>query len=191
MRNAIILHGKPTEERYNNPLTPKPHESNWLPWLGRELEKTGVETAIPALPRPYFPVYQDWKRELELYPIDEDTGFITHSASSELVLRWASENPDQELDTLAMVAPYRDEARKYGDFSEYQLDTSIAERVGRIVIFNSLDDSEPIQRNAHRLAQDLTGSELIELEGYGHFMYGNKMETTAFPQLLTTLLEKR
>lgn len=190
MKNAVILHGKPTKERYENPLTLKPHKANWLPWLGRQLERRRIDTVIPALPKPYFPVYANWAKTLETCQIDEQTGFITHSASSELVLRWASENPDQNLDSITLVAPYRDEARKYGDFSDYQLDTTLPERVGRIVILNSLDDSESIQSQAHRLAEELPGSELIELNGFGHFMYQNKMPSTAFPQLLSILMNE-
>lgn len=189
MRNAIIVHGKPPEARYNDPYELKPHETNWLPWLGRRLEYVGISTAIPALPKPYFPVYEDWRQTFEQCYVDEHTGLIGHSAGTELILRWATENPQQSLANITLVAPYRDEARKYGDFSEYELDTSLVERVGRIVIFNSLDDSKAIQENAHRLAEELPTAELIELEGYGHFMYGNKMETTAFPELLTSLLE--
>jgi hypothetical protein len=65
MRNAIILHGKPTRGRYENPDEPKPHEANWLPWLGRQLGARGVAVSIPAFPRPYFPVYEDWKGVFE------------------------------------------------------------------------------------------------------------------------------
>ncbi len=189
MKNAIILHGKPPEARYNNPELPKPHEANWLPWLSRGLGEAGVDVSILALTKPYFPVYIDWKSTLESCKIDKNTGFVTHSASSELVLRWASENPERELDSITMVAPYRDEAGKYGDFSDYVLDKSLVERVGRITIFSSLDDSEPIQRRANQLAEELPGSELIELNGFGHFMLGNNMKTNEFPQLLSSLTE--
>ncbi len=189
MRNAIILHGKPSLEKYNNPDIPKPHKANWLPWLGVELEKVGIDVAIPALPKPYFPVYPNWKSVLESCNIDENTGLITHSAGSELALRWVSENPTQQLDSITMVAPYRDEAGKYDDFSDYILDKSLVERVGRITIFSSLDDSEPIQRRAHQLAEDLPGTELIELDGFGHFILGNNMKSNEFPQLLSSLIE--
>lgn len=187
MRNALILHGKPSEERYRNPGAPKPHEANWLPWLGRELGKRGIESSIPAFPRPYFPVYEDWRSLFERFHVDERTGVVGHSAGAEFILRWTSENPNNHLETLALIAPYRDEARKYGHFSAYELDPGITERIGRIIIFNSLDDSEPIQRNARLLAEVLRGAELIELDGFGHFMFGNNMKTTAFPELLDAL----
>jgi hypothetical protein len=83
MRNAVILHGKPTRERYENPALPKPHEANWLPWLSRELERSGVRTAIPALPKPYFPVYHDWKEVFCQHPVDRQTALIGHNMTSE------------------------------------------------------------------------------------------------------------
>mgnify|MGYP003885372327 CR=1 FL=1 len=188
MKNAIIVHGKPTEERYNNPDFPKPHEANWLPWVGARLLEAGVDVSIPPMPRPFFPVYETWKEVFEMFGIDTDTGLVGHSAGSEFILRWLSENKHVSVGPVALVAPYCDEAGKYGDFSSYDLDKRLLGRVGKLVIFNSLDDSLAIQHYAYRLAAELPQSQLIELDGFGHFMTGNNMSNPEFPELVDELL---
>lgn len=141
---------------------------------------------IPAMPRPYFPDYQAWKESFDPLSPDASTKLASHSAGAEFLLRWYSEQSDAEAEHLVLVAPYRDEAGKYGDFSEYDLDNRLIERVGRITIFNSLDDSDAIQRNSHRLV-DALNAELVELDGYGHFMTDNNMTGPEFPELYDVL----
>jgi predicted alpha/beta hydrolase family esterase len=181
MRNAIIVHGKPTRHRYEDPTEPKPHEANWLPWFGGKLEAAGKSVAIPAMPRPYFPVYTAWKKRFEAIPlaVTRDTALIGHSAGAEFILRLMSEGTELEADMIVAVAPYKDEAEKYGDFSRYNLDPELPRRVGKIVIISSLD--EPIQRRARQLADVYPEADFIELEGYGHFRIGHNMSGPEFP----------
>lgn len=187
MRNAIILHGKPSEQRYNNPGLAKPHDANWLPWLRDRLIESGVEVAIPKFPKPYFPEYSAWVQEFETYRVDESTGLIGHSTGADFILRWLSENRAVAVERVVLVAPWHDIAGKYGEFSKYSLDPELAQRVGRISIFNSLDDSEAIQANVHRLHEELPQSHIVEVNGFGHFMLGNNMTSQEFPELLAEL----
>lgn len=188
MKNAVILHGKPTRERYENPLEPKPHEANWFPWIGRQLAGRGVKVAIPALPLPYSPVYSDWEAVFPKADVSKDTGLIGHSTGAEFLLRWLSENKETEVNRLILVAPYRDYAGKYGEFSQYTLDPELAERVGKLTILNSIDDDEPIQRRTHELTTLLPNAHLIELDGFGHFRIGHNMQSEEFPVLLDLLV---
>lgn len=187
MKNAVILHGKPTKERYENPLEPKPHEANWLPWLGRQLSSHNIDTVIPALPLPYFPVYRDWEAVFPKEHVNQETGLIGHSAGAEFLLRWLSENNKTSVDQLVLVAPYRDYAGKYGEFSKYQVDTSIIERVGRLTILNSLDDDAPILRRTQELMETFPSADLVEVNGFGHFRIGHNMTSEELPQLLDIL----
>lgn len=187
MKNAIILHGKPTKERYENPEIPKPHQANWLPWLGRQLSSRGVDVSIPALPRPYFPVYEDWEAVFPGDVVSPETCLIGHSAGAEFILRWLSENKTKRVGHVALVAPYHDFESKYGDFSRYELDAGITERSERLTILNSHDDDQPIQANVERLTTALSYAQLIELDGFGHFRIGHNMQSEEFPQLLELL----
>lgn len=188
MRNAVVVHGKPTHERYLNPDLPKPHEANWLPWLGAELAERGVSVTIPAFWRPYYPDYNAWEATMQQCYVDSHTGLIGHSTGADFLLRWLSEDSSREAERLVLVGPWHDSAGKYGEFSQYDLDTDLYKRVGRITIFNSTDDTPAIQENAHRLFDALTGAHLYELEGYGHFMIGNNMDSEEFPKLLEDVL---
>jgi predicted alpha/beta hydrolase family esterase len=190
MKNVVILHGKPTRERYENPQEPKPHEANWLPWLGRQLQSQGIDVAIPALPKPYSPVYDDWKAVFEENIVGKGTALVGHSAGAEFILRWMSENRYVSVEKAVLVAPYRDFEGKHGEFSQYTLDTNIADRIGRLTIFNSLDDDAPIQRRVHELTTCFADAELIELDGYGHFRLGHNMNSEEFPLLLETLQQQ-
>ena len=187
MKNAVILHGKPTRERYENPLEPKPHEANWLPWLGRQLSTRGVTVAIPAFPKPYFPVYEEWQRVFETNDAGPETGLIGHSVGAEFILRWLSENKATSIEQAVLVAPYHDYAGKYGGFSKYGLDAMIPERVGRLTIVSSLDDDEPITRRTHELSATFPEARIVELDGYGHFRIGHNMQSEDFPVLLDLL----
>jgi len=181
--DAAILHGKPPQARYENPDMPKPHKANWLPWLGSELAKRGLHTVIPQFPRPYFPEYEAYSAEFNQYHVNDGV-VVAHSAGSEFILRWLSENRDVALRQLLLVAPWTDSGNKYGEFSNYSLDENLANRIGRITIINSLDDSQAIQDNVARLRSLIVPAKYIEFKEYGHFMLGNNMKDAAFPELL-------
>lgn len=183
MKNAVILHGKPTKERYMDPEIPKPHEANWFPWIRDELLTVGVQAAVPPLPEPYFPNYEAWRAVFEVEKVNADTALVGHSAGAEFLLRWLSSNKDAAVERVVLVAPYRDYEGKYGDFSTYDLDVKLIERVGRLTIINSLDDDEPIQRRTNELVSLLPVAALIELDGYGHFRIGHNMTSPEFPVL--------
>lgn len=187
MDRAVILHGKPTKERYENPEIPKPHEANWFPWIKAELSNVGVDASVPALPRPYFPEYEAWKKVFEAEKVDSNTGLVGHSAGAEFILRYLSANKDTAVERVVLVAPYCDYAGKYGDFSDYALDKNLVERAGALTIINSLDDDGPIQRRTHDLVDAFPAAKLIELDGYGHFRIGHNMTGPEFPELLNEL----
>lgn len=188
MRNALILHGKPTRERYENPELPKPHEANWLPWIRSELGKRGVATAIPAFPKPYAPDYEKWSELFERYEPDSRSAIVGHSAGAEFALRWLSEHDSARIRQLILVAPWTDTTGKYGDFSNYELDPTIEQRIGSISLFNSLDDSQAIQDSVLRLRKALPKAEYVEFKNHGHFMFGNNMTSKKFPELLARLI---
>lgn len=187
MKNAVLLHGKPTKERYLDPEIPKPHEANWLPWIRDKLVEEGVPTSVPPLPRPYFPDYEAWRKVLEAETVDSNTGLVGHSAGAEFILRWLSSNEEASVERVVLVAPYSDYEGKYGDFSRYQIDSGLLERVGRLTIINSLDDDEPIQKRTRELVSSIPNAKLIELDGFGHFRIGHNMTGPEFPILLREL----
>lgn len=187
MRNAVLVHGKPTKERYLDPMQPKPHQANWFPWIGDKLTQAGISVAIPPFPQPYFPVYEAWREVFEKEQVNDDTGLVGHSAGAEFILRWLSANRQASVEQVVLVAPYRDYEAKYGDFSAYTLDENLAARVGKLTVINSVDDDEHIQRRTQEIVQTLPEAKLVELDGYGHFRIGHNMTSPEFPLLLNEL----
>jgi predicted alpha/beta hydrolase family esterase len=188
MLNAVILHGKPTRERFFDPTQPKPHVTNWFPWIGKKLLEEGVDISIPPLPQPYYPIYEAWRTVFEKQKMTKDTGLIGHSAGAEFILRWLSINKDVSVERVVLVAPYRDYDGKYEDFSKYDLDKDLCERIGKVTIINSLDDDAPIQRRTQELITAYPTAKYIELDGYGHFRIGHNMTSQEFPILFDELI---
>jgi len=120
--------------------------------------------------------------------VDKDTGLIGHSAGAEFILQWLSENNTTSVEQIALVAPYHDFAGKYGEFSQYELDSDIAKRVGRMTIINSLDDDAPIQTSVARVVTAFPEAQVVKLDGYGHFRIGHNMQSEEFPVLLNLLV---
>ena len=121
-------------------------------------------------------------------PLADRDILIGHSAGSELILRRLSEDTDAHVDVVALVAPYCDYDNKYDGFSRYELDPNLAERIGRLIIINSLDDDEPIQRRTRELRATFPSAQYIEFEQHGHFRIGHNMNGPEFPELLEAIL---
>lgn len=189
MKSVLLLPGKPTRERYENPELPKPHEANWFPRIRDALAMRAIVTGVAVFPRPYDPIYEDWKEVVEMYGTDTDMSVVGHSAGAEFALRWLSENKTIRLRQLILVAPWTDASRKYGDFSDYDLDLTLPNRIGRISIFHSTDDSDAIKSNVAYLKDALPAAHYKEFTKHGHFMIGNNMESAEFPELLEELLQ--
>ncbi len=189
MTNAIILHGKPSIERYMDPSQPKPHEANWLPWLAQTLGHMGIPTTIPELPKPYAPVYENCINEALKTPITEDTLVIGHSMGAGLSIRWMSENPDVAVKKLVLVAPWLDPNRRYGSLFDFVLDPSLIERcAGGMAIFYSSHDGKEAKQSAGMLMSTFPGATRKNIPEDGHFMPGNTMRTNKFYKIISELL---
>ena len=55
MTNAIILHSKPKEEEYYRPDFQSSSNSNWLPWLQKQLLIHNIKADTPEVPLSYDP----------------------------------------------------------------------------------------------------------------------------------------
>lgn len=192
MKNAIIVHGKPSLETYRHPANLDPSDSNWLPWMKRQLTLRGIFAVAPDMPEPFFPKYPLWKREFERHDVTAQTILIGHSAGAGFLLRWMSENPDVSVRKLALVAPWLDPNNKYGDFMDFKISGNLPERVaGRIAVFYSSQDDEQAIESVEMVAREIPQAHLINIPRYGHFMIGNAMKNPVFPELLDEIVSKK
>jgi hypothetical protein len=165
-RNALLVPGKPTEQRFKSAKELDPSDSNWLPWVKRRLTLRNIFAVAVDMPRPHKPDY--------------GAGFL---------LRWLSENPDINIYKSALVAPWTDPNRKYGDFGDFEIDPNITERCigGLAVLYDPQDDPQTLA-SMKIIREKLPEADVYAMAGFGHFMIGNDMKGPEFPELVELVL---
>lgn len=184
--NVIIIHGGPLTNTPQNPHNL--HELYWQPWVKSELEKQGISCYVPAMPEPWLPRYEDWKAELEKYPIDKETVLVGHSRGVTFLVRWLSETK-QQIGKLVMVAPNLRTASAdpvLQDFYSFEIDTSLQTRVPERIVFTSENDELENIESAEFLTKELN-CQVINLPRHGHFIT-KEMDSDEFPELVSCIL---
>ena len=187
MRNAIVLHGKPSKEQYFDPSFPSTSNYYWLPWIQKELVVNNIPTNTPEVPNGWVADYVSWKKEFERYDISSDTLLVGHSCGAGFMLRWLSENPQTSPARTILVAPWINPltTEDTGDFFNFKLDADLQNRTDLRVVCS--DNDEPgVIRTVEILQETYEKLRLVELSGYGHF-YDERRHI--FPELLQLCLE--
>ncbi len=165
------------------------YDKHWLPWLVQQLCAKNIEVVAPLMPTPWHPDYEKFKTEFEKSAVDKNTVLVGHSCGCAFLVRWLGESK-QQISKLILVAPWKiadkdDEFRP--KFYNYAIDTTIKDRVNKIIIFTA-DDEEADGKKSMKIFHEALGGEVIELEGRGHFTESD-MKTTEFPELLKVILQ--
>lgn len=65
-------------------------DTNWLPWLKKELEEKGCEVHVPSMSDKEDPVIEEWVSKLTevVGKPDSDTYFVGHSIGCQAILRY-------------------------------------------------------------------------------------------------------
>ncbi|MGC9669017.1 RBBP9/YdeN family alpha/beta hydrolase [Planosporangium sp. 12N6] len=189
MRNAVIVHGMPSREEYYDPDLPTASSHHWLPWLAKQLLVRDIPAYRPEMPAAFAPDYPTWRREFERYDITPETLLVGHSCGGGFLVRWLSEHPATRVGRVVLVAPWLDPDRgRAPDFFAFTIDPDLAPRTDGLVVFNSDDDSDGVQRSAHLIRDTVTGTDYREFHRYGHFC-AHDLGGPRFPELLTALLD--
>lgn len=186
--NCVIIHGSPRSPDHWVPIGSK---KRWITWIKNELENRGIEAFTPNMPVPWQPIYKDWKEELEKLPINENSILIGHSAGGAFLPRWLGETK-QKVKKLIIVAPGKNigtypNAEHNRELYDFEIDPTIKERVGEIVIFTSPEEPPHRQKNI-ALYRELFDAKVVSLPGRGHFVFDD-MKTAEFPELLEEILK--
>ena len=186
--NCIIIHGCPSyEEGIMSPET-RSYDKHWLPWIKEELVSRKIKVETPLMPKPWAPNYEDYKKELEKYSVDEASVLIGHSCGCAFLVRWLGESK-QKIAKLILVAPWKipDEGDKgREDFYTYPIDESIKNRVNKIIMFTA-NDEEADGKKSLSIFHEALGGEIINLKNHGHYILSH-MGTSEFPELLERIL---
>lgn len=187
MKTAIIIHGSPSKEEYEDFATKdSPANSHWIPWLKQQLSQNDFLVNTPEMPEPYNPDYKKWLDVFEQFHLDEDTHLIGHSSGAGFLLRYLSEN-DVKIGKVIFVAPWinpnqTDDTNMF----DFMIDKDLRQKVKDLVVIYSSDDEADVIESVS-IIKDETGTRTIELNGKGHFTLDD-MGTREFPELLRELL---
>lgn len=188
MKNAIIIHGKPTKEEFYDKSTPSESNAHWLAWLQSQLIKRDIPTVTPEMPRPYQPKWDEWVREMERYDIGPETMLVGHSCGGGFLVRYLSERPKLHVGKVVLVAPWLDPDETIkGDFFDFQIDSKLAGRTDGLVVYCADNDMGNVLKSVAEIRQKIDGVQYREFKGYKHFCYED-MGTEKFPELLSELL---
>ncbi len=166
MRRAIIVHG----------FKGKP-DTNWKPWLKKELEANGFHVDVPEMPNTEKPQAAEWIQKLnttigeigsdEIYLIGHSLGCIT-------ILKYLETlRDDQKIKACIFVAGFTKKFKGYGgghdSFFEDELNSeNIKARVDNLVAIQSEDDSS-VGFEELKAFGDTLGARTIAVTDMGHF----------------------
>ncbi|MFT4311493.1 MAG: alpha/beta hydrolase [Candidatus Woesearchaeota archaeon] len=188
MKNAIIIHGTCDKEEYYSKKYPSASNSHFLPWLQKQLLIKDIHAITPEMYKSYMPNYGVWKSEFEKNKIDENTILVGHSCGAGFIIRWLSENKNVSVDKVVLVAPWLDPFNeKKNNFFDFKIDENLASRINKLVVFNSTNDMQSIQKSLEIIKEKIKNIKIVDFENYGHFTHED-MGTDKFPELLNELI---
>lgn len=177
----------PSLDNYMDPNRDSQSNSHWLPWLQQQLLLHDVLAQTPELPEPYAPDYNKWLGVFSRFDVNNQTILVGHSCGGGFLLRWLSENK-VNAKQLILVAPWLDPERiLISEMMEFDLDTGIANRVGKINLFYSDNDSGDVNTSVDMVKSKLPKTDMHLLRGLGHFTK-NDMGRVDFPELLNQIM---
>lgn len=182
MKNTILIHGAPYEEEFRNPNKPSPSNTNWFPWLQKQLALRNEISVAPEMPRPYDGIYEEWVEVIKNYKITSETVLIGHSCGGGFLLRYLSEYPELKPYKTVLVAPWLDPEphELTTQFFNFTIDQTLSDRT-ELHIFLSSDDFAGCIKSFTLIKQTLPNILYHEYTNKGHFT--NK----DFPELLKIL----
>lgn len=190
MRTAILVHGCCGKEEFLSEQFPSSSNSHWFPWLQKQLVIRGIQAQTPEMPSSYEPRYKKWKKIMDQLEVNEETILVGHSCGAGFLLRWLGENK-KKIDRLILVAPYLDQMRKRQDFLVFIFDATLHERIEKIDILYSSDETVGgVRQSVGMICEALPKAQLHTFSSMGHFTLEN-MGTEKFPELLQLIRDSK
>jgi len=180
--NFFIIHGV-----YANP------DSNWFPWLKKELEAQGYEVIVPKFPTPLDQSLESWFRVFSQYEnkVNEETVLIGHSLGAAFVLKYL-EKANKKIKAGFLVAGFHkllgshyDEINKTFVDKEFDWD-KIKNNCGKFFVIAS-DNDAYISLDISKVLANNLNAELKIIHNGGHL--NKKAGYDKFPELLNLILK--
>lgn len=180
---VVIVHGCPKDEASSLPKSKK-----WMNWLEGKLREKGLNAVAPDMPTPWIPIYDEWKKEFEKYPVTENSMLIGHSCGGAFLVRWLLDTK-RKVKKLILVAPAKIpeiEGDARGELYKFELPTDGSHIADEIVIFISNDF--PHNMKSFELYKKSLRPKVIKLENKVHFLIF-WTGTNEFPELFEEVLK--
>ena len=173
--------------------------SDWYPWLKKELEKKRFKVIVPEMPKTSEPEINSWVSHLKniVGKLDENTYFIGHSIGCQVIMRFLEkEDYNGKILRIVFVAGWFKldnlENKKVEAIARPWINTpinfnKIKSKINKITVF--LSDKEPygfLDDNAKIFREKLNAKIIIE-ENKGHFTEGDGVKE--FPELLREIIQ--
>jgi len=181
MNNALILHG-----------TGGNHNSNWFPWIHRELKNLGWEVWTPDLPgadAPDIRKYNDFI--LGKWKFNKDSVIVGHSSGAVAILGLLQAIPKNVVINKAiLVAGFTDDlgSKSLSGLFRYKFDwKKIKSKASKFILYHS-DDDPYVKLDYGRKLEKSLDAELIILKNQGHFNLEKGPVYQRFPEVLEKIL---
>ncbi len=178
--NVVIVHGWEAAP-----------DSNWFQWLKNILEEEGMHCVVPSMPNSSRPVLAEWvdflKKTVESLPPGGKLILIGHSLGCVTIAHYLDRVLEARADGCIFVAGFSGTIRIQAIKEFYENPVNLANvktKIGKSVSMHSLDDKAVPAAKSHEFAHQL-GAEIMELDGYGHFM--GSQGVTQLPVILPEL----
>ena len=188
MVNVIIVHGRPEKSEYYSDKYPSASNFHWIPWLQKQLMIRDIKADTPEMPFAFAPEWNTWKTEFERFDVNEDTILVGHSNGAGFLVRWLSENKETKINKLVLVAPsFNQNEHVHKNFFDFEIDSSLADRVNNTIILNGKKDNESVQEGVRKIMDTIESVELIEFPDNKHFVVADI--SVEFTELLEQILK--
>ena len=159
--------------------------SDWYPWLKKELEKKGFKVEVPVMPNTSEPEINAWVSHLKkvVGKLDKDTHFIAHSIGCQTVMRYLEKEIDKgnyngKIGNVVFVAGWFNldnlEGEEVKSIAEPWINTTIdfnklKQKISKLTVFLSNNDPYvSVEKNA-KMFKDKLGAKVNILVNKGHF----------------------
>lgn len=167
-------------------------ESNWFPWLRKELENHGITTTILSMPDSHNPHYENWLGHLQSrIELNEETILVGHSLGCVTILGYLNRLfPKPRIKGVVLVSGFIEKVSTLPELDEFSSPPQDFEHLipyiqNRIAIYSLNDQIVPFYYSEN-LNQKLK-TEYYAIENGGHFLDRDGFEQ--FPLIYEKILE--
>src|SRR4030042_3019801 len=153
-------------------------DSNWFPWLKKELEEKSSKVFVPQMPNADHPKMDAWLAHLRkiVGKPDENTYFVGHSLGVTAILRYLESLETEEKISGAILVAGVAKSIGIKELENFFINPFDYEKIKKaaknIIVVNS--DNDPYVPFAHReTLRDKLGAELIIIPNGEHLNAGN------------------